>query len=217
MLEPNDLKTWTILIVDDEPDNLEVIAQSLDFFGATVKTAKDGLLGLKLLETYEANLILLDLSMPNMDGWQMRAKVKENPQTSQIPVIALTAHAMAGDRERALEAGFDGYLTKPVNVPTLVSDVKKVLVEYFAKAPKIETPALPIPVESIEPNGTEAKIADTILKDTDLAENKPDITETTETGAVTQPVIPVAQEPIENGTSTKIESPQPNLSVLNKG
>jgi CheY-like chemotaxis protein len=132
MLNPNDLKTWKILIVDDEPDNLEVIAQSLDFFGATVQTAKDGVLGLKILETYEANLILLDLSMPNMDGWEMRTKVKENSKTKHIPVIALTAHAMHGDRERALEAGFDGYLTKPVNVPTLVQDVKKVLLEHQA-------------------------------------------------------------------------------------
>lgn len=175
MLDPNDLKTWNILIVDDEPDNLEVIAQSLHFFGATVKTARDGLLGLQVLESCETNFVLLDLSMPNMDGWQMRAKIKENPKTGHLPVIALTAHAMAGDKERAMEAGFDGYLTKPVNVPTLVQDVKKFLVDFLGKQKqgvKVEQTVPPVQIEAAKPSVEPEK-------------------ETTESGAVTEPITPI--------------------------
>lgn len=187
MLEPNDLKTWTILIVDDEPDNLEVIAQSLNFFGATVQTAKDGLLGLKALETYEPNFILLDLSMPNMDGWQMRAKVKENPKTAHLPVIALTAHAMAGDRQRAIDAGFDGYLTKPVNVVTLVQDVKNVLNEHFAKKPPIAAEPPKVEITSVE--------------------EKPEVKPETPPPAAEPPKVEIA--PVEERTEIKPETPPP--------
>jgi len=125
-MDIQDTSTWRILIVDDEPDNLEVVAESLQFFGATVKIAKNGQIGLQELESFPASFILLDLSMPVMDGWEMRSKVKANPKTKHIPVIALSAHAMAGDKERAMDAGFDGYLTKPVNVPTLLADLREV-------------------------------------------------------------------------------------------
>lgn len=118
--------TWQILIVDDEPDNLEVVAESLQFFGASVKIANNGEEGLKTLEEYMPSFILLDLSMPVMDGWEMRSRVKANPKTRHIPVIALSAHAMAGDKERAMNAGFDGYMTKPINIPTLLTDLREV-------------------------------------------------------------------------------------------
>ena len=118
--------TWQILIVDDEPDNLEVVAESLQFFGASVKIANNGEEGLKRLEEYAPSFILLDLSMPVMDGWEMRSRVKANPKTKHIPVIALSAHAMAGDKERAINAGFDGYMTKPINIPTLLTDLREI-------------------------------------------------------------------------------------------
>ncbi len=127
MLDLTDPHTWAILLVDDEPDNLEVLAESLAFFGATVRTASDGEEGLEVLKDFLPDLIILDLSMPKMDGWAMRKHVKSNPITGDIPIVALSAHAMAGDRERALEVGFDGYLTKPINLATLLADIRAAL------------------------------------------------------------------------------------------
>lgn len=120
-----DVRTWRILIVDDEPDNLEVVAESLEFFGASVKIAHNGKEALALLPSFAPNLILMDLSMPVMDGWQTRQQI--HLISAELPIIALSAHAMAGDSERALAAGFDGYMTKPVSIPTLVSDLQTIL------------------------------------------------------------------------------------------
>lgn len=124
MIDWSDTSTWHIMIVDDEPDNLEVVAETLEYRGAVVKTALNGKQALEILEDFSANLILTDLSMPVMDGWQMRARLKTNEKLNHIPVLALSAHAIAGDQERALEAGFDGYLTKPVNIYTLEEDIR---------------------------------------------------------------------------------------------
>lgn len=127
MIDWNDVTTWQILIVDDEVDNLEIVAETLEFRGAHVKTALNGKVALELLDTFPANLILTDLSMPVMDGWTMRSEIKKNQTFEQLPVIALSAHAIAGDKERALEAGFSGYLTKPINIFTLVDDIRTAL------------------------------------------------------------------------------------------
>lgn len=124
MIDWQDVSTWQVLVVDDEPDNLEVVAETLEFRGAEVKTALNGKDGLDALTDFSANLILTDLSMPVMNGWQMRARIKSDPKMSQIPILALSAHAIAGDKERALEAGFDGYLTKPININTLLEDIR---------------------------------------------------------------------------------------------
>ncbi|MBN1680058.1 MAG: response regulator [Anaerolineae bacterium] len=124
MLNWRNPESWNILIVDDEPDNVEVVAESLKFLGATVRTAANGQEGLKVLEHFTPNLVLLDLSMPVMDGWEMRKRVKDDPRWQDIPIMALSAHAMRGDKIRALEVGFDGYITKPVSVPTLAEDIR---------------------------------------------------------------------------------------------
>jgi CheY-like chemotaxis protein len=124
MMDLTNPKSWSILVVDDEPDNVEVVTDTLAFFGLTVKSAPNGVEGLELLKTFTPDIILLDLSMPKMDGWEMRQAIKRNPATVQIPVIALSAHAMAGDKERALDAGFDGYLTKPIRIATLLEDIR---------------------------------------------------------------------------------------------
>lgn len=129
MLDLANPQSWSILIVDDEPDNVDVVAETLTFFGMTVRTAENGVEGLEVLRDFSPDLILLDLSMPTMDGWQMRLHVKQIPETSDIPVIALSAHAMAGDKERVLNAGFDGYLSKPVTIATLINDIAAALHE----------------------------------------------------------------------------------------
>ncbi|MBK8024665.1 MAG: response regulator [Chloroflexi bacterium] len=128
MIDWQDINSWQVLVVDDEPDNLEVVAETLEYLGAQVKTAQNGQEALEALEAFMANLILTDLSMPVMDGWQMRANAKRNPAFAEVPIMALSAHAIVGDRERAIEAGFNGYITKPVNINTLLDDIRAALV-----------------------------------------------------------------------------------------
>jgi CheY-like chemotaxis protein len=139
MFDWQDPSTWAVLVVDDEPDNLEVVAETLEFYGASVKTAKDGIDGLAVLQEFKPDLILLDLSMPKMNGWETRTRIKADSRTALIPVVALTAHAMPGDLERALAAGFNGYLIKPITVVSLINDIRATIVSQ----PTADTPAAP--------------------------------------------------------------------------
>jgi CheY-like chemotaxis protein len=124
MIDWQNVNTWEVLLVDDEPDNLEVVAETLEYRGAQVRTALNGLEAMAALQDYTPNLIIADLSMPQMDGWQLRTRIKSSPELQHIPLLALSAHAMIGDKERALAAGFDGYLTKPVDIHTLMEDIR---------------------------------------------------------------------------------------------
>jgi CheY-like chemotaxis protein len=133
MIVWGDIKTWCVLVVDDEVDNVEVAAETLEFLGAVVKTAVNGLEAIHTLESFAANLILLDLSMPTMSGWEARMKIKANERTKDIPILALSAHAMVGDKERALAVGFDGYLTKPINLLTFAEDIRAALVKTLSR------------------------------------------------------------------------------------
>ena len=123
-----DAKDWIVLIVDDDPDNLSVAEKVLTFYGAKVHTAVDGRKGLEILkQLVKPTLILLDLSMPDMDGWEMMAALQKMPEKSTLPVIAVTAHAMPKDKERALSAGFDGYIIKPFMLHTFMDEIAKCL------------------------------------------------------------------------------------------
>ncbi len=125
----NLLEGWEIVVVDDEEDSLEVAEIILLEYGASVYTASDGRQGLRLIKTIEPRFVISDMSMPEMDGWGLLSALKEDAELSEIPVIALTAHAMQGDRERALDVGFNNYLTKPLTVDTFMSDLVKLLVD----------------------------------------------------------------------------------------
>ena len=120
---------WDVLVVDDEADSLEVASRILRFYGANLYTATNGLEGLDLIQNkaIRPKFILSDLSMPQMDGWGMLYELKKDRTTLDIPVFALTAHAMVGDRERAITAGFHNYLTKPLTPATFMSDLLKLL------------------------------------------------------------------------------------------
>jgi two-component system cell cycle response regulator DivK len=122
-----DISTWKVLIVDDKLDNLALAEAAVRFHGAQIRTAHNGKQGLEVLKNFLPTLILLDLSMPEMDGWEMFDILKNKPETATIPVIALTAHAMAGDKERVLETGFTGYIPKPFSVATFVADIEAIL------------------------------------------------------------------------------------------
>ena len=126
------VKNWVVLVVDNEQDNISVVEKVLSFEGAKVYTALNGLEGLDVLEIVTPTFILLDLSMPVMDGWEMLAKVRANPVIAHLPVIALTAHAMDGDRDRTLEAGFDGYIAKPFRINTLLNTIQTSLDNILA-------------------------------------------------------------------------------------
>jgi two-component system, cell cycle response regulator DivK len=118
---------WTVLIVDDTQDNLNVTRFALKFHGIQVYTAVNGQESLGLLQQITPTVILLDVQMPVMDGWQTIRALRDNPATCHIPVIALTAYAMEGDREKILNAGFDGYISKPFDITTLLDDIQTIL------------------------------------------------------------------------------------------
>jgi two-component system, cell cycle response regulator DivK len=108
-----------ILVVEDNPDNMTLIVDMLESMNYEVIPAGNGQKGMELAASDNPDLILMDLSLPVMDGWTAARNLKADPSLNHIPVIALSAHAMPGDRERALEAGCDEYLAKPINVSEL--------------------------------------------------------------------------------------------------
>ena len=117
------LKGWNVLVVDDEVDSLEVAVRILKHYGANVSTASNGEEGLNAIRTFHPRFVISDLSMPVMDGWELISQLKQSRDTLDVPVIALTAHAMNGDRQRAIIAGFHNYLTKPLTPATFMRDL----------------------------------------------------------------------------------------------
>ncbi len=117
----------TILVVEDNPDNMTLIVDVLSSMDYTVLQAGDGVEGLTIAKAQVPDLILMDLSLPRMDGWTATRTLKSQETLKHIPVIALTAHAMIGDRERALEAGCDDYLAKPIDLPALITLLEQYL------------------------------------------------------------------------------------------
>lgn len=132
------LKGWVVLVVDDELDSQEVASRILRHYGAFVHTAFNGKAGFELARNVRPKFIISDLSMPVMDGWGMLFEMQQDPATKDIPMIALTAHAMAGDRERAIAAGFHNYLSKPLTPATFMKDLLGVLTDLPAFADELQ-------------------------------------------------------------------------------
>lgn len=120
-----------ILLVEDVEDNRGIIRQVAGRMKLTLLEAADGAEGVRLAREQHPDLILMDLSLPVLDGWAATAMLKGDPATAHIPVIALTAHAMEGDEQRAREAGVDGYMTKPISIVSL----KELLTRWLAGEP----------------------------------------------------------------------------------
>ena len=128
-IPPNLLEGWDIVVIDDEPDSLELARYILDFYGGNVHTAVDGKEGITLVEQVKPRFVISDLSMPEMDGWEFLQELKSAVAIQDVPVIALTAHAMKGDRERAISAGFHNYLTKPLTANTFMDELLMLLLD----------------------------------------------------------------------------------------
>lgn len=121
------MKPGRILVVEDNHDNMTLIVDMLQALDYTVLQAMDGRQGVEMASAQKPDLILMDLSLPVMDGWTAAQRIKSNPDINHIPLIALTAHAMVGDRERALAAGCDDYITKPIDISLLTVKLAKLL------------------------------------------------------------------------------------------
>jgi len=112
-----------ILVIEDNRDNLDLVVFLLQRAGHEVLSASDGSRGLQAVAEHMPDLVLLDMALPEIDGWTAAEKLKEDPKTKNIPIVALTAHTLPGDRKRAINAGCDGYIAKPINVATFTDEV----------------------------------------------------------------------------------------------
>ncbi|MGH8972296.1 MAG: response regulator [Acidimicrobiia bacterium] len=116
-----------ILLVEDNEMNRDMLSRRLERRGYEVIVAVDGEEGVARARAEVPDLVLMDMSLPVLDGWEATRQLKAAPETKSIPIVALTAHAMAGDREKALEAGCDDFDTKPIDLPRLLGKVEGLL------------------------------------------------------------------------------------------
>lgn len=114
-----------LLLIEDNEANQDLISRFLQLFGFEVSLATDGLSGLHQARELSGSLdvILMDMNLPELDGWELAGELKSHPLTREIPLIAVTAHAMVGDREKALACGCDGYVTKPIDFRALLEQI----------------------------------------------------------------------------------------------
>jgi two-component system cell cycle response regulator DivK len=116
-----------ILIIEDNHDNLELMRFLLERAGHAVLTGQNGREAIEVARRELPDLILMDLSLPEIDGWTAASLIKTDPQTAHIPLLAITAHTLPGDRKRALESGFNGYISKPINMKLFSEAVDRAL------------------------------------------------------------------------------------------
>lgn len=116
-----------ILYIEDNSDNRKLVRRVLEWDGYEVVEAKDGTEALARLETEPIDLALLDINMPDIDGYTLTTAIRSNPRFSRLPIVAVTANVMRGDRERSLQAGCDGYIQKPIDIDTLSQQIERFL------------------------------------------------------------------------------------------
>jgi two-component system cell cycle response regulator DivK len=128
-----------VLIAEDNAVNRELLCELLELRGYTVSEACDGEEALRMVEQSQPDILLLDIAMPLLDGFAVVRKIRENPRWASLPVVAVTAYAMQGDREKILNSKFDGYLSKPVNTRALAEELERLL----GKREDRNTPPIP--------------------------------------------------------------------------
>ncbi|MBL8051408.1 MAG: response regulator [Anaerolineales bacterium] len=124
----SELNKGTILYVEDNPDNRNLIRRVLNADGYTMLEASKAEQAVEKLESNKVDLILMDINMPDMDGYTLTARIKAIEKFSKIPIIAVTANVMRGDREKSLEAGCDGYIQKPIDIDTLIQQIERFII-----------------------------------------------------------------------------------------
>ena len=123
-----------ILLAEDNEMNRDMLSRRLEKRGYTLSIAVDGGVGVALAKSEKPDLILMDMSLPVIDGWEATKQVKADPETARIPIIALTAHAMDSDRQKAIAAGCDDFDTKPVELSRLLGKIEELLKKFPPKA-----------------------------------------------------------------------------------
>ena len=116
-----------VLVAEDNPVNRELLRELLEARGYNVTEAPDGQEALRMIEQTHPDILLLDIGMPVLDGFAVIRKIRENPSLATLPVLAVTAYAMRDDRDNVLNAGFDGYLSKPINARDLANELERLL------------------------------------------------------------------------------------------
>ena len=116
-----------VLVAEDSPVNRELLRELLEVWGYNVIEAADGQEALQMIEENHPEILLLDIGMPVLDGFAVMRKIRENPSLATLTVLAITAYAMRGDREKILNAGFDGYLPKPINARDLANELERLV------------------------------------------------------------------------------------------
>jgi len=122
-----------ILVIEDNPESLEVMTCLLEAFGHTLLCARDGAEGLEVAGKEQPDLIICDLQLPKISGFDLCRQLKNDPSMRRVPLVAVTAQAMVGDRERVLEAGFNGYISKPINPRHFVEQVESYLISEICE------------------------------------------------------------------------------------
>jgi CheY-like chemotaxis protein len=117
----------TILVVEDNPLNMELVSDILEAQGYKVRQAINGKEAVEIVTKHIPDLILMDIQLPGLDGLTVTGIIKDKPETAHVPIIALTAHAMRGDEEKARDAGCDGYISKPIDTRLLPQTIRQFL------------------------------------------------------------------------------------------
>jgi len=121
------MEAGTILYIEDNPENRTLVKRVLEAEGYRVVEAEDGIQGFEYLQSETPDLVIVDINLPEMDGYEVTTRLKQMPSMANIPVIAMTANVMKGDREKTLAVGCDGYIPKPIDIDTLPDQVAKYL------------------------------------------------------------------------------------------
>lgn len=137
-----------VLVVEDNPASLDLMVYLLKAFGHTPLSARDGLEGIEVARREVPDLVLCDIQLPGADGFEVCRQLKQSPELQQTPLVAITAYAMVGDRERMLSGGFNGYLSKPINPQTFIADM----------APYLRTPNVERPISATTTNRTPVEV-----------------------------------------------------------
>jgi two-component system cell cycle response regulator DivK len=116
-----------ILLIEDNPQNRDALSRRLERRGYQVVLANDGEQGVAMARSESPDVILMDMNLPVLDGWEATRMIRTTAETQSLPIIALTAHAMSGDRQKTIEAGCDDYHTKPVELPRLLAQIEAIL------------------------------------------------------------------------------------------